>query len=164
MQWKVPGLIALVFGSCLAGLAQTAPSSPTTTPSSRALGVVLSVDATGIVMQPDSGPKLKVVVQSDTKLLRVPAGEKDLKNASKIGVNDLSVGDRMLARGRLSDDQQTFVAETIIVMTKADITKKHEADRAEWQRRGIGGVVTSVNPDGKELMISVSIFPPTASS
>jgi hypothetical protein len=39
-------------------------------------------------------------------------------------------------------------------MTKADIAKKHEADRAEWQKRGVAGTVTSVDPDKKEIGIS----------
>jgi hypothetical protein len=39
-------------------------------------------------------------------------------------------------------------------MTKADLAQKHEQDRAEWQKRGISGSVTAVNPDTKEITIN----------
>ena len=39
-------------------------------------------------------------------------------------------------------------------MNKADIAKKQEAERAEWRRRGILGVVSAVNPETKEITIS----------
>src|SRR5262249_61625089 len=79
---------------------------------------------------------------------------KDLKNAAKIDFSDIGVGDRILARGRVADDQKSIPATSVIVMTKADIAKKHEADRAEWQKRGVAGVITAVNPETKELTIS----------
>ncbi|MGD0922333.1 MAG: hypothetical protein ABSA70_11280, partial [Terriglobia bacterium] len=36
-----------------------------------------------------------------------------------------------------------------------------EAERAEWRRRGIGGLVKAVNPETKEITISVPNVPPT---
>jgi hypothetical protein len=38
-------------------------------------------------------------------------------------------------------------------MTKADLAKKQEQDRAEWQKRGIAGTVTAVNADAKEITV-----------
>ena len=38
-----------------------------------------------------------------------------------------------------SEDGKTLAATSVIVMTKADISKKQEHDRAEWQTRGITG-------------------------
>ena len=38
-------------------------------------------------------------------------------------------------------------------MTKTDLAKKHEADHAAWQK-GIVGIVTSVNPDTKEITVT----------
>src|SRR5258706_14486178 len=40
-------------------------------------------------------------------------------------------------------------------MSQAELTKKHEADRAEWQKRGISGVVTALNADSKEITIAL---------
>ena len=39
-------------------------------------------------------------------------------------------------------------------MTKGDLAKKQEAERAEWRRRGILGVITALKPDTKEITIS----------
>jgi hypothetical protein len=39
-------------------------------------------------------------------------------------------------------------------MTKGDLAKKADAERAEWRRRGILGVITALKPDTKEITIS----------
>jgi hypothetical protein len=39
-------------------------------------------------------------------------------------------------------------------MTKGDLAKKQEAERLEWRRRGILGVITALKPDSKEITIS----------
>ena len=61
----------------------------------------------------------------------------------------------MAARGAMSDDKKTLTATSIVVMSQADVAKKHEAEEADWKSRGVSGVITSVNPDSKELVISV---------
>jgi hypothetical protein len=42
----------------------------------------------------------------------------------------------------------------VIVMSKADIAKKQEEERAEWRRRGILGVISALNPQSKEITIT----------
>ena len=42
----------------------------------------------------------------------------------------------------------------VIVMTKGDLAKKQEAERLEWRRRGILGVITALKPDTKEITIN----------
>jgi hypothetical protein len=64
------------------------------------------------------------------------------------------VGDRALARGPIEEDTKTVPARTIIIMTKGDLAQKHERDRAEWQKRGIVGTVTALNPDSKEVTVT----------
>ncbi len=39
-------------------------------------------------------------------------------------------------------------------MTKGDLAKKQEAERTEWRRRGILGVITALKPDTNEITIS----------
>ena len=87
-------------------------------------------------------------------LLRVAPNQKDLKNATKINAGEISVGDRILVRGRISDDQKTLFAAAAIVMSKADITRKQEAERADWQKRGVGGLVSSFDPATSTITIS----------
>src|SRR5580704_7958781 len=64
--------------------------------------------ATGtvITLSPDSGSDLNVTVQPATRIVRIAPGEKDLKNATPIQLQDVQVGDRILVAGKTSDDNQ----------------------------------------------------------
>jgi hypothetical protein len=108
----------------------------------------------------DAGPDLVVLLLDEVSVLRVPPDAKDLKAATKITVNDIHLGDRVLVRGRVSDDQKSLLATSVIVMPKAELDKVREAERAEW-RRGIGGLVKAVNPETKELTVAVPNVTPT---
>jgi transcription antitermination factor NusG len=123
--------------------------------------VVSEIRPGSFTLHTDAGSDLTVQLPEGVGVVRVPPGAKDLKAATKITVGDIGIGDRVLVRGRLSDDQKSIVATTVMVMTQTDLTKAHEAERLEWQRRGIGGLVKVVNPQTKEITISVANTPPT---
>ncbi|MEO7653177.1 MAG: hypothetical protein ABIZ80_22185, partial [Bryobacteraceae bacterium] len=129
----------------------------TQTPAGRALGAVASVDAAAreLTLKQDSGAMLKVALQDSTTYQRVAPGEKDLRNAVKIELSVIAAGDRVLARGALSEDKASLTATSIIVMSKSDIAKKHEADRGEWQQRGVAGVITALKPESNQITISL---------
>jgi hypothetical protein len=145
------------FWAVAVAIALCAPGALPQTPAGRALGAVTAVDAAGkqLTLKQDSGAELHVVLQDATTYQRVAPGETTLKNAEKIDLAAVTVGDRVLARGAMSDDKASLTATSIIVMSKADIAKKHEADRAEWQKRGVAGVVTAVSPESKQVTISL---------
>jgi co-chaperonin GroES (HSP10) len=166
---KAPFLaIALALVGVLAGSAahaQTTPAATSTTapktgdPSispNRALGEVKVKDAAGkqLIIKTDAGSLVTVVLSESTSYMRVAPGETTLTNATKITFADVTEGDRVLALGKVSDDQKLVPARTLVVMTKADIAKKHEAERAEWKRRGILGIITGLKPETKEITIS----------
>lgn len=138
---------------CLAAVlgAQQPPAA-----ADRAIGEVTAVDAAArqIALKPDSGPALTVTLADNTVFLRVPPGEKDLKKATRIALADIGPGDRVYARGRLGQDGK-LAASAVIAMTKADLARKHEADRAEWQRRGTAGTITALDPAAKEITIAI---------
>jgi len=48
----------------------------------------------------------------------------------------------------------------VIVMTKSDLASAREAERLDWQRRGIGGTVQAVNPETKEITVLSSAAAP----
>lgn len=123
---------------------------------SRIIGEVTVINGTShLTVKTDKGDAVTVVLGEKTRYLRVQPGEKDLKNASRIAVGDLSTGDRVLGLGSLSADSKTLTATSVIVMSKADLAKKQEHEVAEWQTRGITGTITAVNPDAKEFTVSV---------
>jgi Cu/Ag efflux protein CusF len=127
-----------------------------TSPSKSVVGEVTSVDAVAkqLNVKGDDGASYIVVFDDNTSYLRLPLGEKDLKKAEKIGLSDVTAGDRLLARGSVAQDAKPAPAKTVIIMTKADVAKKQEHDRAEWQRRGIAGTVMLVNANTKEITIN----------
>ncbi len=107
-----------------------------------------------ITLKTDAGPDMTVMLQEGATFKRVAPGERDLTNATDIAFADVAVGDRILVRGQVAAGAKTVAATSVIVMTKADISKKQEADRAEWQRRGVIGLITSVDSAAKQITIS----------
>jgi co-chaperonin GroES (HSP10) len=122
----------------------------------RVIGEVKAIDSTSkqLIVKTDAGVLVTATLNDATQFMRVAPGETNLTNAAKITFADLAEGDRVMAMGKVSDDKKTVPARAVIVMTKADIAKKQDAERAEWRRRGILGVVSALNPATKEITIS----------
>jgi len=119
---------------CVIFLALTAAwAQAQTSPSKSVVGEVTGVDATAkqFNVKGDDGVNYIVVFDDNTSYLRLPLGEKDLKKAEKISLSDVAAGDRLLARGSAAQDAKPSAAKTVIIMTKADVAKKQEYDRAE---------------------------------
>jgi co-chaperonin GroES (HSP10) len=136
--------------------AAAAPQADSSISANRALGEVKVIDAAAkkLIIKTDAGSLVTVVLSDATSFMRVAPGEKTLTNATKITFADVAEGDRVMAMGKVSDDRKLVPARTLIVMTKADLAKKQEADRAEWKRRGILGIITALKPETKEITIS----------
>src|SRR5687767_6820683 len=89
---------------------QTPATSPQTTnpgvPLDRVLGEVTEINSSTRQMTLSTAAGKKVAIKIDEKALfrRVPPGEKSLDKAVEITLADISVGDRVLARGA-TDDQ-----------------------------------------------------------
>ncbi len=120
------------------------------------VGAVESIDAaTGqIALHTDDGRTVKITPHPSARWLRLPPGEKSMAKAESITARDVGVGDRILARGELSADKNALAASTLVVMNKADIAKQQQADRAEWQKRGVGGIVKAVDPAAGTVTIA----------
>jgi hypothetical protein len=69
---------------------------------------------------------------------------------------DLQVDDRILVRGKASDDARSLTASTVIVMKQSDVAAKQQQEREDWQKRGIGGLVSAVDPTAGTVTISVT--------
>jgi Cu/Ag efflux protein CusF len=119
------------------------------------VGAVEAVDpANGqITLHTDDGKTVKITPHQGAKFLRLPPGEKSMAKATPITAHDIGTGDRVLARGELSDDKTALAASTLVIMTKADIAQKQQADQAEWQKRGVAGLVTAVDAKAGEVTI-----------
>jgi len=120
----------------------------------KAVGTLKSASADSIVITPESGDEITAKLTNATKILQVPPGEKDLKNATTIQAQDLQPGDRVLVRGQASADAHTISALAVIVMKQADVSAMHKRDLDEWQKTGVGGIVTKVDSSGGVITIS----------
>ena len=121
-----------------------------------AIGEIQSIDTTEkqLTIKTDAGSMVTVSLSDKTTYKKLAPGEQTLTNATDVTFADLAQGDRVMARGTVSEDRKSVPAVQIIVMTKGDLAKKQEAERLEWRRRGILGVITALKPDTKEITIS----------
>ena len=145
--------LAMALAITVTVAAQEKPA-PGDAPVSKILGTIKSVQAGSITIAAESGGEVTAALAISTKILRVPPGEKDLKNASALQPLDLQPGDRVLVRGRASADPRTIAALAVIVMKQSDVSAKQQRERDDWQKRGVGGLVTKVDPGTGTITIS----------
>ncbi len=131
--------------------AQQTPQSALT----RRIGAIKAINGNAIVLAPDSGPDVTVNLQPNARLLRIAPGAKDLKDASPVQLQDLQVGDRVRVRGQAAADGSIAALE-IIVMARTDIEARHQQEQQDWQKRGLGGIVSSVDPATGTVTVSVT--------
>jgi hypothetical protein len=153
----VSGKLGLTSAACLIftgsrlifaqpSLAQTTPQPTAQAPAvARPVGTIKSISGNTITVTTDAGSDVTIQVQDSTKLVRIAPGQKDLKDATPIQLADIQPGDRILVRGKLADDGTSVLAASVIAMKKADIADKQAHEREEWQRHGLGGLVSAVD-------------------
>jgi hypothetical protein len=79
-----------------------------------------------------------------------------VNNATPIQLQDLQVGDHIRATGWATDDNQPLPVLKIVVMKRSDLDAKHQQDLQDWQKRGVGGLVSAVDPAAGTVTISVT--------
>ena len=123
-------------------------------PANRILGSITSIDGKSLTIKPDSGASSTVTVSDTARLLRTAPGAKTLAGATPIQFGDLAVGDRVLVVLAPAADGAAATATTVIAMKQGDIAQKQQADQADWQRRGTGGIVKSVDAAANTVTVS----------
>src|SRR6185369_5862274 len=105
------------------------------------LGTVaeLKAEALQLGIKPDEGDIVFVKMGPDTQVFRVPPGERDLQKAQPSKVTDIAFGDRVLVSFVDGMDE----ARRIVVISANEIARRNEAERQDWKKRGLSGVVIS---------------------
>jgi hypothetical protein len=154
------GTLVFADSSAMAQVIQSTPAAaqagdPNVT-ANGAMGEIKVIDpaAKQLVIKTDAGSLVTVALGDKTVFMRLAPGETTLTNAAKITFTDLGEGDRVWARGKVAEDRKSVPATALIVMNKADIAKKQEAERAEWKRRGMLGLITALKSETKEITVS----------
>jgi hypothetical protein len=145
----VVAVIAIALGTPRAAAQAKSPDA-----ASKAVGTIKTVQPGTITVAAESGGDVPATLAPTTKILRVPPGEKDLKNATALQASDLQPGDRVLVRGPLAADGHTIAALAVIVMKQSDVSAAHQRESEDWQKRGAGGLVTNVDAATATITIS----------
>jgi len=136
-------LIAIVVFQ-LAGHAQT-PAAKSV------LGAVVSFDQDTKAMQvkPDNAAAVSVKLLANAVVQRIAPGETSLANAATISASDIATGDRVLVT--LASNGAD--ALRVVIISATDIAKRDEADRQDWLKRGISGIVSAKS--GNQILLKL---------
>jgi hypothetical protein len=135
-------LLSLGMGSFSSTVLAQEAATPSAA-SARAIGTVTAINENTLTVKADSGSETKVTVSDSAKIVKTAPGQKDLKGATVINLQDIQVGDRALVRGTQGDGGLT--ASSVIVMKQSDVAGRQQQEMQDWQRRGTGGIVHSVD-------------------
>lgn len=147
--------LGAAFGMVAAAFAALPPQAAQSTVA-RAVGTIKTITGNAIVLTTDAGTETSILVPGTAKLVRIEPGAKDLKSAVPLQLQELQPGDRILVRGAISLDGKTLQAASVIAMKHEDIAAKQTREREEWQRHGVGGLVTAVDPATGTIKISTN--------
>jgi hypothetical protein len=145
-------LAALCFISMIAGATLSHAQAQPAPASSRVLGTVASVSGNTVSVKTDAGATVAVTVPDTARIVRTAPGSKTLTGATKIAVSDIGTGDRVLMA--VAGDPPS--ATVVIVNKASDIAAKQQQDQADWARRGVGGLVKSVDATGGTVTITAT--------
>ncbi|MGC1159305.1 MAG: hypothetical protein WA891_16070 [Acidobacteriaceae bacterium] len=147
---------AALAGYCfLSMIACTALSHAQTQPATaanRVIGTVASVSGNTVSVKTDAGATVAVTVPDTARIVRTAPGSKTLTGATKIAVGDIGAGDRVLMA--VAGDPPSA---TIVIVNKAsDIAAMQQKEQADWARRGVGGLVKSVDAAAGTVTITAT--------
>jgi hypothetical protein len=125
----------------------------------RLVGSITGLDAATLTIKTDAGEVHKVVVPASAILKRIAPGQRDLSTADTLQFSDLALGDRVLVKLDPEAPAGTEQALQIIAVKQADLAAKQKKDAEDWQRRGIGGLVKSVDAPNGAIIITTGAGP-----
>jgi co-chaperonin GroES (HSP10) len=143
------GLLSVGASVLMAQVPAAAPAA------ARQLGTVTAVTGNNLTLKTDAGQEVVVSVADGTRILQLAPGSTDLKTAQTITLKDIATGDRVLVNGKAGDTASSFEASRVILMKSSDIAQKREAEQADWQKRGTGGIVSAVDAGTGTLTVAI---------
>ncbi len=131
--------------------AQAVAAPPAT---GRQMGTVKAVAGTTLTLATDAGRSVSVTVGEGARIVQVAPGSTDLKAAQTITLTDIGAGDKVLVTGKPGESADSLTATRIILMKSGDLAQKRIAEQADWQRRGVGGIVGANDGTGTLILSS----------
>jgi len=152
------GAAAPVFVSASAATASGQTQGTAQAAVAKSIGVIKAINGNVVTIAVSGGPEVAVTVQPAARVLRLVPGEKDLKNATPVQLQELQVGDTIRARGQASDDGKSMAALEIIVITRSAVDAVNDQIRQDWQKRGVAGPVSAVDAAAGTVTITTTGF------
>jgi hypothetical protein len=125
----------------------------------RFMGSITAISGTTLTVKTDAGDQRQVDVPAEASLKRIEPGQKDLSTAATMAFTDLAVGDRVLVKLDPNATGSTPQASLVVAIKQADVAKKQQQDRDDWQKRGIAGLVKSVDPSSGSIVVTTGAGP-----
>jgi len=116
------------------------------------IGTVSSVAGNSVAVKQDSGSDITVAIPDNANIVRTAPGSKTLAGATRIALTDIAVGDRVLML--VAGDPPA--ARVVIVNKSSDIAARQQQEQADWARRGVGGLVKSVDASAGTVTITAT--------
>ncbi len=107
----------------------------------------VNADERRIEIRADEGAPAAVIVAENAEIFAGSSDARDSKNARRIRLSDIASGDRILARGS--------PAGTVLVMSRQEIERTRAAERADWERRGVSGVIAATDRTARTVSAGV---------
>ena len=120
----------------------------------RFVGTITAVNGTTLTVKTDAGDVRQVEVPAGASVKQIEPGQKDLSAAQSIQLDALQTGDRVLVKIDPNGTGATPQAAQIITIKQADVAKRQQQDREDWQRNGVGGLVKSVDSASGTIVLS----------
>ena len=117
-------------------------------------GTITAISGNTLTVKTDADGVQQVNVPATATLKRVAPGQTDLKSAETIPLTDLAAGDRVLVTPDPNATEATAQALRIIAIKQTDLAQKREKDLQDWQLRGVGGLVKSVDAAAGVIVLS----------
>jgi hypothetical protein len=151
MKTRIPVSMSLLVLSIASLVALTSLQAQAP---SRIVGTITAIDGAMLTVKTDGDGERQVQVPQTAAVKRIAPGQKDLSTADAIQFSDLAPGDRVLVKLDPESTGTTPQALQIVAVKKTDLAAKQQKDREDWQKRGVGGLVKSVDAPSGVIVLS----------
>ena len=147
------GLFVTVFGQSDSQNSSSVEDKNIT--SNRVIGTITDIDFQNKCLTIETPLKNSVRICSTemSQFYQMPVNETSLSKAKKINFENIQVGDRSYARGKVSANLKIMPAEYIVIIEAGEIEDKLKADQEKWRKFGKSGFVQSIDKNTKTIVI-----------
>lgn len=117
-------------------------------------GEVVSVAGDKLNLQTREGA-IEITLLATTAYKKVSPEKPKVTDAVAATLAEIGAGDKVIVSSIVPADKKSIPARTVYLMTKADISKRNESERAAWQTRGISGRVVSIDVPNKKIVLAM---------